>query len=107
MPSLALVMPVISLFIALFPSLIASVARRAFLGVSVAIIFEYLLDNLGLEFSVGPFGDFGQIEVLDWIAVRVELFFNAAASASLLERSPLTALTALSISMAASYAWKA
>src|SRR5258707_2425786 len=73
MPSLARVMPVISLFIALFPSLIALVARRAFLGVTVAVIFEYLLDNLGLEFAIGAFGDLGQVEILDRIAVGIEL----------------------------------
>src|SRR5258705_11598892 len=73
MPSLARVMPVISLFIALFPSLIALVARRAFLGVTVAIIFEYLLDDLGLEFPIGALGDLGQLEILDRIAVGIEL----------------------------------
>src|SRR5258706_16137416 len=73
MPSLARVMPVISLFIALFPSLIALVARRAFLGVTVAVIFEYLLDDLGLEFAIRALGDLGQVEILDRIAVGVEL----------------------------------
>src|SRR5712671_1255839 len=73
MPSLARVMPVISLFIALFPSLIVLVARRAFLGVTVAVILKYLLDNLGLEFPVRAFGDLGQVEILDRIAVGIEL----------------------------------
>src|SRR6478672_8514054 len=73
MPSLARVMPVISLFIALFPSLIVLIARRALLGVTVAVIFEYLLDDLGLEFAIGAFGDLGQVEILDRIAVGIEL----------------------------------
>src|SRR4030088_3151578 len=99
MPSLARVMPVISFFIVLFPyqSFIltrflhvnrypprikprgrlsledASVARHTILGVTVAVIFEHLLDNLGLEFSVGAFCDLGEIKVLDRIAVGVEL----------------------------------
>src|SRR5437868_13758574 len=72
MPSLARVIPVISLFIA-FPSLVVLVARRAFLGVTVAIILEYLLDNLGLKFAVGAFGDLGQVEILDRIAAGVDL----------------------------------
>src|SRR5258708_12885402 len=89
MPSLARVMPVISLFIALFPSLIALVARRAFLGVTVAVIFEYLLDNLGLEFAIGAFGDLGQVEILDRIAVGVELETAAQrGEARLLQRRP-------------------
>src|ERR1700722_7727549 len=93
MPSLARVMPVISLFIALFPSsrclggvsqhealstslenaVARSISRRAILGVAVAVILEHLLDDFGLEFAVRAFGDLGQIEVLDRIAVGIEL----------------------------------
>src|SRR6266581_7685476 len=114
MPSLARVMPVISLFIALFPypkrldhdpirlkrivisslclSMIsgqtlrvcpegkpvptfpdhALVGRRAILRVTVAVILEDLLDNLGLEFTVRAFGDLGQIEILNRVAVAIE-----------------------------------
>src|SRR6202163_2352332 len=106
MPSLARVMPVISLFIALFPSqiviwtrflhanryppldqvrghaslenaLVCLVARRAILGVAVTIILEHLLDNLGLKFAVGTFGDLGEIKVLDRIAVGIEFETSA------------------------------
>src|SRR5579863_3836637 len=111
MPSLARVIPVISLIINCFlPSLtrafssevdtgsreenaskqeiqsfgsdsigtdIALVARRAVLGVAVAVILEHLLYDLGLEFTVGALGDLGQIEVLDRIAVDAE--FEVAA----------------------------
>src|SRR5882757_8525989 len=49
------------------------VARHTILGVTIAVILEYLLDNFGLEFAVGTFGDLGEIEVLDRIAVGVEL----------------------------------
>src|ERR1700733_937425 len=91
MPSLARVMPVISLFIVCFPSsryfdavssrestslenaLACLIARRAILGVTVAVILKHLLDDFGLEFAVRTFGDLGQIEVLDRIAVGVEL----------------------------------
>src|ERR1700687_1344276 len=93
MPSLARVMPVISLFIALFPSnryldafssrepvstslenaLGCLIARGAILGVTVAIILEHLLDNLGLEFAIGTFGDLGQVEILNRIAVGIKL----------------------------------
>src|ERR1700694_1604370 len=97
MPSLARVMPVISLFIACFlplviwtrfslretistspeNALVGSVARCAILGVTVAVIFENLLYDLGLEFAVGALGDLGQIEVLNRIAIDVE--FETAA----------------------------
>src|SRR5260370_34199539 len=91
MPSLGRVMPVISLFIVLLPSqsfiltrflhanryplrskTLCLVARRAFLGVTVAIILEHLLDNLGLEFAIGAFGDLGQVEILNRISVGIE-----------------------------------
>src|SRR5215212_9106479 len=86
MPSLARVIPVISLFIALFPSQ-CLVGRRAILGVTVAVIIENLFDNLGLEFSVGAFCDLRQVEVLDWITVRIELEASAQrAEIGLLER---------------------
>src|ERR1700687_696216 len=49
------------------------VARCAILGVTVAVILEYLLGDLGLEFAVGAFGNLGQVEILDRIAVGVEL----------------------------------
>src|SRR5882724_12420568 len=97
MPSLERVMPVISLFIACFlpfryldafssretisasleSALVCSVAGRAILGVTVAIILKDLLNDLGLEFAVGAFGHLGQIEVLDRIAIDVE--FETAA----------------------------
>src|SRR6202790_1197895 len=97
MPSLARVMPVISLFIACFlplviwtrfrpanqyplrpkTPLVGSVARCAILGVTIAVIFENLLYDLGLEFAVGALGDLGQIEVLNRIAIDVK--FEAAA----------------------------
>src|SRR6202165_109740 len=93
MPSFARVMPVISLFIALFPSnhylgasfsrepvtaslanaLDRLVAWRAILGVAVAVILEYFLGDLGLEFTVGAFGNLGQVEILNRIAVGIEL----------------------------------
>src|ERR1700726_966116 len=92
-PSLARVMPVISLFIVCFPSsryldafssrepvstslepaLACSIARRAILGVTVAVILEHLLDDFGLEFAVRALGDLGQVEILDRIAVGIEL----------------------------------
>src|ERR1700722_16830237 len=97
MPSLARGIAVISLFIVCFPSsrhldafssrepvsaslenaLACSIARRAILGVTVAVILEHLLDDFGLEFAVGALGALGQIEVLDRIAVGIE--FEAAA----------------------------
>src|ERR1700686_3589335 len=58
-------------------ALVCSVARRAILGVTVAIIREDLLHDLGLEFAIRALGDLGQIKVLDRIAVNVE--FEAAA----------------------------
>src|SRR6266403_1460315 len=99
MPSFARVMPVISLFIASVPfprcyiafpakwtpvrvkktrqdkemEPKALVARRAFLGVTVTVILENFLDDLGLEFTVRAFGDLGQVKILDRIAVDVEL----------------------------------
>src|SRR5260370_30687333 len=75
MPSLARVMPATSVFISRFlpPSHSASVARRAILGVAVAVILEHFLDDLGLEFSVRTLGDLGQVKILDRIAVGVEL----------------------------------
>src|SRR5580704_17649435 len=89
MPSLARVMPVISLFIALFPysrywtrfpartllesALTCSMARRAILGVAVGIILEHLLDDFGLEFAVRALGNLGQVKVLNRVAVDVEL----------------------------------
>src|SRR5258706_15272045 len=72
MPSLARVMPVISLFIALFSFPSCLVAWRAILGVTVAVILEHLLGDLGLEFAVRAFGDLGKVEILDRIAVGVE-----------------------------------
>src|ERR1700681_1568424 len=100
MPSLARVMPVISLFIACFlpcryldasssrevvstsleNASVRSVARRAILGVTVAVILEDRLHDLGLEFAVGALGDLGQIKILDRIAVDVE--FEVAAQRS-------------------------
>src|SRR4051812_11449152 len=47
--------------------------RRAILGVAVTIVGKHLLDDLGLEFSVRTLGELGQIEILDRIAVDVEL----------------------------------
>src|ERR1700729_3396086 len=72
MPSLARVMPVISLFIAcsfLKPWLVGD----AILGIAVAVILEHFLYDLGLEFAVGAFCHFGQIKILDWITVGIEL----------------------------------
>src|SRR5215467_10836444 len=75
-PSLARVMPAISVFMgapcaAFLP--LSLFARRAILGVAIAIGVEHLLDNLGLEFSVRTLGDLGQVEILDRIAIDVEL----------------------------------
>src|ERR1700731_4525979 len=56
---------------------VRSVARCAILGVTIAVIFENLLYDLGLEFAVDALGDLGQIEVLNRIAIDVE--FEAAA----------------------------
>src|SRR5881227_3541513 len=72
MPSLARVMPAISVFMMSFPP-DCLFGRRAVLGVTVAVVGKHLLDDLGLEFPVRAFGDLGQIEILDRIAVDVEL----------------------------------
>ena len=48
-------------------------ARRAILGVTVGIILEHLLDDFGLEFAVRAFGNLGQIEILNRVAVDIEL----------------------------------
>src|ERR1700704_4518332 len=99
MPSLARVMPVISVFIGFFSPFSFSftrflyvyqdqpriksgagfrsktrwlVGRRAILGVTVTVILEYLLDNLGLEFTIRAFCDLGQVKILDRITVAVE-----------------------------------
>src|SRR5260370_39665600 len=37
------------------------VARRAFLGVTVAVILKHLLNDLGLKFAVGAFCHLGEI----------------------------------------------
>src|ERR1700720_2211682 len=58
---------------ALQNALARSVAGRAILRVTVAVILEHLLHDFGLEFAVGALGDLGQVEVLDRIAVDVEL----------------------------------
>src|SRR6516164_8657326 len=85
MPSLARVMPAISLFMSCF--LFCLLARRAFLGVAVAVILEYLLHDFGLEFPVRSLGHLGQVEVLDRIAVGVEFECTAQRSEiSLLQR---------------------
>src|SRR3974377_1656093 len=75
MPSLARVMPATSVFMSGFLPLTlpASLARRAVLGVAVAVILEHFLDDLGLEFPVRALGDLGQVKILDRIAVGVEL----------------------------------
>jgi hypothetical protein len=77
MPSLARVMPVISLVIAGFLPIIIALDRyfagAQLLGVTVAVVLEHLLGDFGLELSVRPLGHFGQVEVLDRIAVAVEL----------------------------------
>src|ERR1700710_1922258 len=71
MPSLARVMPGISVFMMFsFQFLFAGCA---ILGVTVAVILEHLFNDLGLKFSIWPLGDLGQIEILDRIAVGIEL----------------------------------
>src|SRR5258708_40080487 len=70
MPSLARVMPAISVFMCC--SLPKLFRGRAVLGVTVAVVGKHLLDDLGLEFSVRAFRNLGQIEILDRIAVDVE-----------------------------------
>ena len=47
--------------------------HRAVFGVGIAVVREYLLDDLGLVFAVRPLGHLGQIEVLNRIVVVVEL----------------------------------
>src|SRR5579872_1619449 len=106
MPSLARVMPVISLFIPVVSlwfsecallvkrfrfsetRLIGLVPRHAFLGVAVAVILEHLLHDLGFEFAVGALGDLGQVKILNRISVDIE--FEVAAKRGeigLLQRS--------------------
>src|SRR5258705_10756366 len=79
MPSLARVMPAISVFMMSLPSRLLF-GRRAVLGVAVAVIGKHLLDDLGLELAVGTLGDLGQIKILDRIAVDVELEIAAQRS---------------------------
>src|SRR6516225_3029763 len=73
MPSLARVIPATSLFIGWLLPCLSVLAGRALLGVAVAIVLEYFLHDLGLEFAVRTFCNLGQIEVLDRIAVGIEL----------------------------------
>src|SRR5450755_3439494 len=46
---------------------------QAVLGVTVGVVFEHLLDDLGLVFPIRSLGDLGQVEILDRIAVGAEL----------------------------------
>src|ERR1700721_4857755 len=77
MPSLARVMPVISLVMLTSSSNALLVTRHAFLGVAVAVILKHLLHDLGLEFAVGALGHLGQVEILNRIAVDVEFEVTA------------------------------
>src|SRR3954452_9150695 len=73
-PSLARVMPVISLFIVILLDATCGLVRRlAVLGVAVAVILKDLLNDLGLELAVRALGDLGQVEILDRITIGVEL----------------------------------
>src|SRR5512139_2906449 len=63
--------------------------HRTVLGMRVGKVSEDLFVYFSLEFAIGTFGDFDQIEVLDRIIVRVEL--EAAAKRGevrLLQRRP-------------------
>src|SRR5258708_26040544 len=85
MPSFARVMPAISVFMWWFPSsqvyrprflrskTLCLLARRAVLGVTVAVILVHLLDDLVLEFPIWTFCDLGQVKILDRITIRAEL----------------------------------
>src|SRR4051812_47109934 len=80
-PSLARVMPMISLFIVILPHATCGLVRRlAVLGVAVAVILKDFLDDLGLELAVRALGDLRQVEILDRIAVGVELEGDAQRS---------------------------
>src|SRR5882757_9704340 len=72
MPSLARVIPAISSFMMVVPSLIL-LRWYAVLGVAVAVVLEHLLHDFGLEFSVRALGDLGEVKILDRVAVAVEL----------------------------------
>src|ERR1700754_4197367 len=71
MPSLARVMPATSVFMSSLP--VCLFARRAILGVAIAVFLKDFLHDLGLEFAVRTLRDLCQIEILDRIAVGVEL----------------------------------
>src|SRR5512135_71136 len=51
--------------------------HRTVLGMRIGEVSEHLFVDFSLEFAIGAFGNFDQIEVLDRIIVRVE--FEAAA----------------------------
>src|SRR5207237_1261058 len=72
MPSLARVMPAISFVIGVFLPF-TLVTGLAVLGIAVDRIREHLFDDLGLEFSIRPLRDLGQVKILDRIAVGIEL----------------------------------
>src|SRR4051812_48423055 len=54
-------------------SAVALAPRLAVLRIHVAVVLEDVLDDLGLELAVGALRDLHQVEVLDRIAVGVEL----------------------------------